>query len=301
MGRRVARGGGDAQAEDSTRGGAPGYILFMPIRLIALDLDDTLLHSDLSISAPNREALRLAHGAGANIVLASGRNIYSMGKYARLLGLEGPKDYLIASNGAEIIETASGRLLEEHRMPPELCREVAAALRHRGFPYQVYIKGRILWSDRNEWTEEDSRLTGLPNERILDENALFATGQVKFVIPGDPKRIPALRAELSEDFAGRAEFVISKPYFLEALAAGVNKGRALESLASILGIPLEETMACGDAMNDLEMLCAAGLGCAPINAVPEAKKAADYVSLRTNDEDFVAEAVRRFVLAGGKA
>lgn len=269
----------------------------MPIRLIALDLDDTLLKEDLSISDANREALRAAHAAGARIVLASGRNIYSMEAYARILGLAGPDDYLICSNGAEIVETATGRRLYERRMEPELCRDVARALAERGFPWQVYEGGRILASARNPWTDEDTRLTGQPNSLVEDEEALFARGQVKYVVPGDPARIPALRDEMALLFEGRAEVLVSKPYFMEVLAAGVDKGEALSRLAALLGLGLESTMACGDAMNDLGMLRAAGLSCAPANAIPAAKEAARFVSPLTNDEDFVADAVRRFVLA----
>ncbi|MBL8965492.1 MAG: HAD family phosphatase, partial [Spirochaetaceae bacterium] len=95
---------------------------------------------------------------------------------------------------------------------------------------------------------------------------------------------------------GRAEVLISKPYFMEVLAEGVDKGEALRRLAELLGIPLAETLAAGDAMNDLGMLRVAGLGCAPSNAIPAAKEAAAYVSTLSHEEDFVADLVRRFVL-----
>lgn len=268
----------------------------MPIRLIALDLDDTLLREDLTISQANIEALRAAHRGGAKIVLASGRNIHSMRAYAHALGLEGPDDFLICSNGAEIVETATGRRLYERRMAPELCREVAAALAERGFPWQVYEEGRILASGRNPWTEEDTRLTGQPNVLIEDFESVFARGQVKYVVPGEPALIAGLREEFAARFAGRAEVLVSKPYFMEVLAEGVDKGEALKRLAGLLGIPLAETLAAGDAMNDLGMLRAAGLGCAPSNAIPAAKEAARHVSALSHEEDFVADLVRRFVL-----
>lgn len=267
----------------------------MRFDLLALDLDDTLLHSDLSISAANREALRAAHRGGAKIVLASGRSIFSMERYAVELGLDGPDDYLIASNGAEIIETASRRILDGRRIPPELCRVVAAEVDRRGFPWQLYVDGRILYRNMNEWTAEDNRLTGLPMEPIVDVEALLATGQIKFVIPGDPATVLALRDELRDFLGGRCEVLISKPCFLEVLPAGVDKGVALSRLAGILGIPLGRCLACGDAANDLGMLRQAGLGCAPANAIPEVRAAAGWVSTRSNDEDFVAEVIGRFM------
>jgi Cof subfamily protein (haloacid dehalogenase superfamily) len=269
----------------------------MRFDLIALDLDDTLLHRDLSISEANRLALRKAHGGGAKIVLASGRNIHSMGKYARLLGVAGPDDYIIATNGAEIVETATGRVLAETRMDGGLCLEVAAAIEDRGFPWQIYVGGKILFHGENPWTDLDSKLSGLPNEAVADVKAALSPGQLKFVVPGDPERIPSLRLELLDLFAGRVEIITSKPYFMEILAAGADKGSALVHLASLLGIGIERCLAMGDAMNDLGMLEAAGFSCAPANALPAAKAAASWVSALTNDEDFVADALARWLPA----
>jgi hypothetical protein len=268
----------------------------MSIELIALDLDDTLLHTDLTISDANRAALREAHRRGAKIVLASGRNIYSMKKYATQLGLDGDDDYIIASNGAEIVETRSARVLSETRLSPDLCRHVIEALAERGFTWQVYMDGMIFFNARNRWTDEDTRLSGLPNKPIDDVSGILAGGQLKFVVPGEPSLLPVLKKDLARLFAGRAEILISKPYFLEILADGVDKGRALAELAELLGIPLERTMAMGDAGNDIGMLQTAGFSCAPSNAVPEAKVIATWVSPLTNDQDFVADALVRHVL-----
>ena len=97
-------------------------------------------------------------------------------------------------------------------------------------------------------------------------------------------------------FGDRAEILISKPFFLEVLARDVDKGDALARLCSILGIDIERSIACGDAMNDVGMLRAAGLGCAPSNAIAAAKEAAAFVSTRSNEDGFVADVVERFIL-----
>jgi Cof subfamily protein (haloacid dehalogenase superfamily) len=267
----------------------------MRFSLIALDLDDTLLHTDLSISEANRTALREAHRKSAKVVLASGRNLFSMEKYAVELGLAGEGDYLIATNGAEIVETMSARILSEKRLAPALCREIIELLASRGLPWQVYIGGKILYQGRNPWTEEDTRLTGQPNSPVPDQERIIETGQLKILVPGEPAMITALHVEMAPRFAGRAEVIISKPYFLEFLARGVDKGQALGELAGLLGIPLEATLAMGDAMNDLGMLRAAGFSCAPANALPSVKAAAGWVSPLSNDEDFVADALARWL------
>ena len=267
----------------------------MRFELIALDLDDTLLHSDLSISEANREALRRAHKSGAKIVLSSGRNLTSMEKYARLLGLAGPDDYIVATNGAEIVATATGRVLSETRIDAALCREIAHYLDSLGFAWQIYENGGIHYKGRNSYTEEDTRLTGMPNFPIQDEEAALARGQLKFVVPGEPASLPALRDNLLEIFPHQVEVLISKPYFLEVLPAGADKGTALAQLAKRLDLDMRKALAMGDGMNDIGMLKSVGFSCAPANAVPEAKAAAAWVSHLTNDEDFVADALGRWM------
>ena len=271
----------------------------MLVDLIALDLDDTLLSTSLDVSPGNRAALAEAEAAGIRVVLASGRNIHSMRQYAASLGLDGPGDYLICSNGAEIAESGSGRIVEERRLLPGFCVEAARAIEERGFPWQVYEHGVIHVNRPSKWSYEDSRLTGQPAILVEDEGELFAPGLTKFVVPGDPADIEALRRELTELFDGRATVVTSKPYFLEVLALGVDKGSALLRLAALLGLPMARVMAVGDAMNDLGMLREAGWGCAPANALAEIKAAARLVSERTNDEDAVADLIGRVAFGRG--
>lgn len=269
----------------------------MNVDLIALDLDDTLLRSDLTISEANKRALAKARASGLFLVLASGRNVHSMRGYAEELGLVGPGDYMICSNGAEIIHSASGRLLDERRLDSSLCREVSAAIEERGFPWQIYEEGMILVSEPNCWAIQDSRLTGQPTILIEDREEFFARGLTKFVVPGAPERISALVGDLSSLLGDRAIVLTSKPYFLEVLAPGADKGSALVRLAEMLGLPIARTMAIGDAMNDLGMVRAAGFGCAPANAIPEVKAAARYISSRTNEDDAVADLVDMVALA----
>jgi len=269
----------------------------MNVDLIALDLDDTLLRADLTISDVNIRVLAKAQAAGLRVVLASGRNVHSMRAYAEELGLIGPGDYMICSNGAEIIHSASGRVLEERRLDEALCREIAAAIEARGFPWQIYEEGIIHVSAPNVWAFEDSKLTGQPSILIENREDFFVRGVIKFVIPGVPERISKMGDELSALLGKRAIVLTSKPYFLEVLPPGADKGSALERLTSMLGLSLARAMAIGDAMNDLGMVRAAGFGCAPANAVPEVKAAARYISLRTNEDDAVADLVERVALS----
>lgn len=273
----------------------------MNVDLIAIDLDDTLLRADLTISDNNKRALAKAAASGIRVVLASGRNIHSMRAYAEELGLLGPGDYMICSNGAEILHSRSTRILDERRLSPELCSQIASAIEEKGFPWQIYEEGIIHASRANEWALKDSRLSGQPVILVEDREDFFARGLLKFVVPGEPEAISVLVGELSALFAGRANVFTSKPYFLEVMPLEADKGSALVRLCDMLGLPLSRAMAIGDAMNDLGMVRSAGFGCAPANAVLEVKAAARYVSEKTNDEDAVADLVERIALCGASS
>ena len=269
----------------------------MKVDLIALDLDDTLLRTDLTISAVNQKSIERASARGIRVVLASGRNVHSMRAYAETLSLVGPGDYMICSNGAEILHSRSGHILDERRLAPAFCAEIASAIEARGFPWQVYEEGLIHVSRPNDWARADSRLTGQPAILIENREELFANGLIKFVVPGEPARIASLVKELSELFSGRAIVLTSKPYFLEVLSVDADKSAALERLVGMLDISLARVMVVGDAMNDLGMIRVAGFSCAPANAIPEVRAAARYVSSKTNEENAVSDLIERIALA----
>jgi Cof subfamily protein (haloacid dehalogenase superfamily) len=261
------------------------------IRLIAIDLDDTLLRADLGISPANREAVSAAAAAGVKVVLASGRNIHSMGAYAEELGIGGAAGFLICTNGAEIVR--GGETIFRNPIAYAECREAVDVVEERGLSWQVYEGGSIHVSRANEWTDLDSKLTGQPNLVIDDPEPFFRRGQLKFVCPGEPKAVSAAAQALSERFRGRLSILVSKPYFLEILDIGSDKGLALERVAALLGFARGEVMAIGDALNDLGMVRWAGLGCAVGNAVPAVKEAATLVADRGSEEDAVAWLIRR--------
>ena len=271
--------------------------VYMLLRMIAVDLDDTLLTSSLTISEANATAIAEARARGIRVVLASGRNIYSMKKYAMQLGLDGPGEYMICSNGAEIIETATSAMAYRQAIDGPLCIDIAEAIKGQGFSYQLYEDGRIRASGGNAWTSEDTRLTGQKLDILApdEERDFLLRGHLKFVIPGEPERIARLLDFMTRHLHGRAEVFISKPYFLEILPAGVNKGTALAMLAGMLGIDMEDVLARCDSMNDAAMLRMAGTGCAPANASIAARDAADYICDATHDEDAVALILRRFL------
>jgi hypothetical protein len=122
----------------------------------------------------------------------------------------------------------------------------------------------------------------------------------KLLSAGTPEQVAGIVQALRERFAGLAEIVVSKPYFIEILPAGADKGEALSWVADIRGVPRSDVMAIGDAGNDVGMLRWAGVGCAPADARPEAIAAARHVSPLPHDAEAVADLIDRLALLPGK-
>jgi hydroxymethylpyrimidine pyrophosphatase-like HAD family hydrolase len=123
----------------------------MKIDLIALDLDDTLLNSRLDISEGNRRAIVAAENAGIEIVLATGRNYAGVKKIHPLLDLGRKGNYLVCSNGAEILEAATGVSVERLTLSRDFCHEASAFIDSENLPWQVYMDGKIFCSRINDW------------------------------------------------------------------------------------------------------------------------------------------------------
>lgn len=268
----------------------------MNIALIALDLDDTLLSPDLSISTENAHAVREAARLGCIIVLASGRHYVSMRRYAQELGLVGLSWPMVCMNGAEVRDTDSGRVLMRTELDPGACKQVLAVLSAHGFPAQAYEDDRILVSEHNSWTEQDSRLTGA-KAVLASMEELASKSRVKFVASAQPELIQKKQNDVQAALAGIARVVVSKPYFMEILPIGADKATGLAWAASMLGIERDAVMAIGDSGNDLEMVAWAAYGCAPSDARADVLEAARFVSSLPHDKDAVAELIDRLVLS----
>ncbi|HOV63250.1 MAG TPA: Cof-type HAD-IIB family hydrolase [Spirochaetia bacterium] len=265
------------------------------IRIIALDLDDTLLKGDLTISDTNRKAIREAEQSGVYVILASGRIPFAMEPYIKALGMDTRMRLCICNNGAEIIRSDTGELVyEAPPIPIELGKEVFTVVQKEGFPVELYDGTTIYVSEPNVYTEKDLILTGT-KLKVTNIAQLLERPQRKMVIPGDPDALKRLEAKLKEHF--NANIFISKPYFLEVLSLETDKGTALSLIAKHLGIQRDQVLAIGDSMNDLGMIRYAGIGVAMANAVEAIKEAADVVTTRTNEEDGVAEVIDRFIFS----
>lgn len=269
-----------------------------PTRLIALDLDDTLLRHDLTISMRTRSVLKKAEAKGVIVVLASGRAPLAMARYARELGLHRRPGYIIANNGTTILESHTGAVVQETRLPEAAALTAFDLVDAEGMPVQVYENDTIYVSRRNEFADQDQKLTGFRQVVVENFRSMLAEGQLKLVIPGDPMLLRPLESILKTYIGDRVTIFTSKPYFLEILPPSTGKGEALAVVCDRLGIAREEVVAVGDSMNDESMIRWAGTGVAMRNGDDRIKAIASFVTARTNEEDGVADLVERHILGG---
>jgi len=264
------------------------------LKILALDLDDTLLRSDLTISYRTRHAIKQAIEMGVTVVLASGRIHAATDHFARLLGLHKRPGYLICSNGALILETHTGNIVHEAKLDKKTLMAVCDIAEAEGFALQMYDDDIIYVSRQNEYSNIDQRATGLRQVVVENFREMVGDGCYKLIIPGVPEFIKHAETIIRTYLGQSLTLFTSQPYFLELTPKGTDKGTALAKVASILNVKQSETIAIGDSMNDEAMIRWAGIGVAMVNGDERIKSIADFVTERTNDEDGVADVIEKY-------
>lgn len=264
------------------------------IRLVASDLDGTLLNQEWKISPANIRAIRQAVAKGTRVTLATGRMAAATRGYARELGLDVP---LITYHGALVEQALSGEILYRKVVDRELAAEIVEYLLQRDIHTQIFIKDRVFTRKTNDYSEYYGRMAGVPVEeadiyKLIEKEP---EGLEKILCIGDDDLLNRVEEELKKVYSGRLHFTSSNINFFDMTHPEVNKGSALRALAEGWGIDAREVMAVGDSLNDKEMLIYAGLSVAMANAHPEIRKIADYITA-SNLEDGVAKAIEKYVL-----
>jgi Cof subfamily protein (haloacid dehalogenase superfamily) len=261
------------------------------VRLIATDLDGTLLRSDLSVSARTQAALQAARDAGIRIVLVSARGPLGVGRVADEIGGDG---LAICSNGALILDLASRKVIRHRMLAADVAAFMVRGLRARlpNVSFATEIEGTFglepafkgAWGD---WEPPEG-------SRYADALSLVTAPVTKLMARDATRSVDEL-ADAAREVAGDAAAVaISGKWVVEISAAGVNKAAALRELAAEYGIEPSDVVAFGDYPNDLPMLEWAGHSIATANAHPDVLAQVDEVTA-SNDEDGVALAIERLI------
>ena len=270
------------------------------IRLVALDLDGTLVGEDMRIRPRTVAAVRAVVDAGVAVAIVTGRMSSSALPYARELGLRGP---IVGMQGALIRAMPDpgrpglGRLLYHRPLPAAVARDALAWCRSHGLdPHLNHLEQMVIPASDSRAAEyvrfNFGRVVVVP-----DLDAWVRHPVTKVISVGDPPAPTRLLPVARADFDGRAFVTVSHPMFLEFVAPGVGKGAAVRWLARRLGVDLRDALAIGDQLNDLEMIDEVGFGVAMPHGPAELRAAASLVA-PPFDEDGAAQVLETYVLRG---
>lgn len=259
----------------------------LPIRLVALDIDGTLIGDDYLIGSRTVDAIRAAMAKGVSVSLVTGRMVSSAMRFATEIGLTEP---IVGYQGALIRDmpesgsTRIGRLRVHTPLSSDVARDIVRWTTEHGLdPHMNHLERFILQADDLN-ADDYSAFMGARAELV--PSLLDAIGHpvTKVLAVGEPP-IPTETAPLAAAaFAGRADVTISHPRFLEFVAPGVSKGRAVRWLARRSRVPLGAVMAVGDQWNDLEMIADVGHGAAMPTAPDGVQAAARYIAPPLEEE-----------------
>lgn len=261
-------------------------------KLIALDMDGTLLNENHRINDRVKDSLFRIREMGVKVILSSGRGYKGIKGYIDELNI---KDLVISMNGAAVTDYTGEKLIFSQHMESEVSREVIRL----SYKYDIY---NVLFINNDMYVDEINE-NGLFFEKH-DRIRLNAVGNLndfynfepvgKMLLIGENSKLTMLREAIYKSLGNRVNVTFSLPYFLEAYSPLVNKGVMLEKVCRYYGINRDDVIAIGDGENDISMIEYAGLGIAMENASPSVKDAADFVT-RTNFSDGVWYAIEKFI------
>ena len=266
----------------------------MKYKLIAVDIDDTLLNRKKEISPKNREALMNAQQNGVKLVVASGRLPYGVKPFAEALDVFSYGGYYFGFNGGAIMNSRDERISATY-LDSRYISPVCGLLEPFNITVMVH-KGSMIYRNKkvNDYTHIEEDVIGLPLNPVDDIPSFVDWRLHKILLCGEPSTLKAAENLLKKSFGGELDIYFSAPWFLEVMPTGINKGIGLLKVCADMGISPDEAIAFGDSFNDIPMLRAAGMGVAMGNAEQAVKAAADYIT-DDCDRDGVAKALERFM------
>ena len=258
-------------------------------KLVALDLDGTLLNSQKQLTERSRAAVHALADAGTVIVLASGRMFRDcMAPQVAMLGVSAP---VICYNGAIVLEPATGEILSQRPVPAAWVGPLTQFAAETDRTINLYTGDRLYCRQPTKWTELYCGRTGA---QPIFRDDLFewfeGRDSTKVLILDEPEAIEAMFVEWHAKVGQELYVTVTDPEYLEFMNPTANKGWALHSLCDRLGIDRTATAAFGDARNDLPLIEAAGIGVAMSNGRPELHAVADIIA-PSNDDDGVAQII----------
>ena len=263
-------------------------------KMLVLDLDDTLLRDDYTISEKNRNMIFKTQELGVKVVLASGRPTPAMIRFANELDLGKYDSYIISYNGGVILEMKTNETLFQQSLTKEEIHDLHDFSLAHNVDIITYSEKGVVSERHSEYIDIELKITGLNHHKVPCFKTEINAPAVKCIMLENPEYLKSVESKLKESIP-HLSVARSKPFFLEIMPQGIDKAKSISILAERLGIKQEEIIAVGNAGNDLTMIEYAGLGVWVDNVAPELRQKADVI-VASNNNDGVAEVIEKFII-----
>ncbi|MDR1067139.1 MAG: Cof-type HAD-IIB family hydrolase [Clostridiales bacterium] len=263
-------------------------------KLLAMDLDGTLLNDNGEFPAKNKLAIKEAIESGVKACVCSGRSYMSLLRFERELGLDCEPNYGVCFNGSIVYKTWNRDIILDRRVRNETAVSIARRLKRFDGDVVMYVKDMLFIE------EETARLKDYVNRSRVIATVVKSFDDIKddvskVLLKSEPESLRTAAEYMGEVTKGECNQFFTEPTLLEYTALDATKGAALAFLAERVGIGMNEVIAAGDHNNDVSMIEAAGMGVAVANAIPAAKRAAKYITKADNNDGAIYEIVDRFI------
>lgn len=268
----------------------------MSEKILFTDMDGTLLDSNKQVSPALRQLIRRMIGAGNRLVLNSGRTQSSIEKAIQRIDLSFPGMLFVSTNGNAIYDCDAGRFLLEKTVPLDIAQGVIDLAHAHGLHIQSYTDSHVVCEKDDAELAFYKKGTGM--DAIITDDIMKVVRKppckLLAISLQDRSRLEPLRKEVLKKYGDTITALYSCDEYLEFFDKTAGKGNAIRFVCEHLGVPLSNTVAAGDAENDISMLDTAGIGVAMANADPQVKEHADYITERDNDHDGLADAILKY-------
>lgn len=264
----------------------------MTYKLMAVDIDGTLLNSQGILTEETRKAIISGVEKGLIFTISTGRPLQGVEYFNRLLNLDLP---YITYNGAMVIMGKSKEILYEQNLSSEDANHIIDLGKKYGTTIIIWADNKLFVTELTERVQRYKEISNVEPIVINDLQKLVKAGATKILWYDEIEKIEKYHMEVGKYLNDSVNFHTSRPMFLEFVDKKASKAIAMEKLGEHFGIKRGEMIAVGDGYNDLSMIEYAGLGVAMANAKDAIRKKADFITL-SNDEDGVAHVINRFIL-----
>lgn len=268
----------------------------MKRKALVLDIDGTLTNSRKEIAPATKDRIQTALEKGHICVLASGRPVYGMQRYARELDLGRFGGFLLSHNGARVAACDTGEVIYQKPMPLAILPCLYEFAARNGAGLATHLDDTAISAfEPDGYVSWEAHINGMAVRHVEDFVDFVDFDIYMCFMTAEEEKAAVLEKKLQAVCGDAVSVYRSEPYFIEIVPRGVDKGNSLARLMAHLGIAREDVICCGDGFNDISMMRYAGVGVAMGNARQEVKEAADYVTA-SNDEDGLVQVIDRFLL-----